>query len=94
MSPAAGVWLQDATYLAACMALLDGCGGFIDFDIIKNDISSFFIFYFFLSIFNVYMQPYGYGRPLAFRPFLSTPSQKTSFFSPFPRCLAAFTASL
>lgn len=40
MSPAAGVWLQDATYLAACMALLDGCGGFIDFDIIKNELSS------------------------------------------------------
>lgn len=40
MSPAAGVWLQDATYLAACMALLDGCGGYIDFDIIQNDISS------------------------------------------------------
>lgn len=40
MSPTAGVWLQDAAYLAACMALLDGCGGFIDFDIIKNDMSS------------------------------------------------------
>ena len=47
-------------------------------------------FYFFLFIFNVYMQPHGYDRPLAFRPFLSTPSQKSSFFSPFPRCLAAF----
>ena len=26
------------------------------------------------------MQPYGYDRPLAFPPFLSTPSQKTPFF--------------
>ena len=31
------------------------------------------------------MQPYGYDRPFAFPPFLSTPSQKTPFFSPFPR---------
>ena len=40
--------------------------------------NQFFLFVF-LFIFNVYMQPYGYDRPLAFTPFLSTSSQKTTF---------------
>ena len=63
---------------------------------IHFDLTFFFVFFcfflFFFFIFNVYVQPYGYDRPLSpFPSYYSMPKSKWPLsFSPFLRCLAAF----
>ena len=42
-------------------------------------VDDFFLFFIYLFMFNVYVQPYGYDRPFVF-PFPLTPSRLTPFF--------------